>query len=41
MPNRRQRVADVGTGDEGSQAAQWLLVDEQFKEELPKRFGGR
>ncbi|MFJ1559993.1 hypothetical protein [Streptomyces mirabilis] len=41
MPNQRQRVADVGTGDEGSRAAQWQLVDEQFKEDLPKRFGGR
>src|SRR3990172_99212 len=34
------RVADVGAGDEGSDAAQGLLVDEQFLEELPECFGG-
>ena len=36
-----ERVADVGAGDEGSDAAQRLLVDEQFLEELPECFGGR
>ena len=36
-----QRVADVGAGDEGSDPAQWLLVGEQFAEEVPERFGGR
>jgi hypothetical protein len=35
------RVADAGAGDEGSEAAQWLLVGEQFTEEFPERFGGR
>jgi hypothetical protein len=35
------RVADAGVGDEGSEAAQWLLVGEQFTEEFPERFGGR
>ena len=34
------RVADVGAGDQGSDAAQRLLVGEQFLEEFPKRFGG-
>ena len=34
------RVADVGAGDKGSDAAQWLLVGEQFLEEFPKRLGG-
>ena len=36
-----QRVADVGAGDQGADAAQRLLVDEQFQEELPQRLGGR
>jgi hypothetical protein len=33
-------VADVGAGDKGSDAAQWLLVDEQFPEDFPTCFGG-
>ena len=36
-----ERVADVGAGHEGADAAQRLLVDEQFLEELPERLGGR
>ena len=36
-----ERVADVGAGHEGAEAAQRLLVDEQFLEELPERYGGR
>jgi hypothetical protein len=35
------RVADAGAGDQGSEAAQWLLVGEQFTEEFPECFGGR
>ena len=35
------RVADAGAGDKGSEAAQRLLVGEQFTEERPERFGGR
>jgi hypothetical protein len=34
------RVADVGAGDESADAAQGLLVGEQFLEELPECFGG-
>ncbi len=34
-------VADVGSGDHCPQAAQGLLVGEQFGEEFPERFGGR
>ena len=36
-----ERVADVGTGHERAEAAQRLLVDEQFLEELPECLGGR
>jgi hypothetical protein len=36
-----ERVADVRAGHEGAEAAQRLLVGEQFLEELPERDGGR
>jgi hypothetical protein len=34
------RVADVGAGDESRDAARWLLVDEQLREQFPQSFGG-
>jgi hypothetical protein len=34
------RVADVGAGDEGPDAARWLLVGEQLREQFPQSFGG-
>src|SRR5437016_11465669 len=36
-----ERVANLGAGHETAEAAQWLLVDEQFLEELPECDGGR
>src|SRR4029450_8687594 len=36
-----ERVANLGAGHETAEAAQWLLVDEQFLGELPECDGGR
>jgi hypothetical protein len=36
----RHRVADVGAGDESRDAARWLLVSEQLREQLPQSFSG-
>ena len=32
-------VADVGAGDESPDAARWLLVGEQLREQFPQSFG--
>jgi hypothetical protein len=33
------QVADVGAGDESRDAARWLLVGEQLREQFPQSFG--